>query len=112
MADCATLADGVHAVRHGAAIIGTTLSGYTAETERVDDAPDFAVIESFAELGTFVMAEGRCHTPDLAAKALAAGADAVTVGSALTRLELMTERIVKAVARGATNTGRVDAAGE
>lgn len=98
MADCATLADGVHAVRNGAAIIGTTLSGYTAETERVDDAPDFALIGSFAELGAFVMAEGRLNTPDLAAKAVAAGADAVTVGSALTRLELMTQSFADAVA--------------
>lgn len=90
MADCATIADARAALAGGAAIIGTTLSGYTAETATGDTAPDLALVQAFAALGGFVMAEGRYHTPDLAAQALAAGADAVTVGSALTRLEHMT----------------------
>lgn len=90
MADCATLADARAALDGGAAIIGTTLSGYTTETATGDAAPDLALVQAVAVLGTFVMAEGRYHTPDLAVRALAAGADAVTVGSALTRLEHMT----------------------
>ena len=36
------------------------------------------------------MAEGRYNTPELAAKAIEHGAVAVTVGSALTRLEVVT----------------------
>lgn len=90
MADCATLADARSAQAGGAAIIGTTLSGYTAETATADVAPDLALVRAFAGMGGFVMAEGRYHTPALAARALAAGADAVTVGSALTRLEHVT----------------------
>lgn len=91
MADCATLADGRVALAGGAAIIGTTLSGYTAETDGLNDGPDFALIEAFRALGSgFVMAEGRINTPQLASRALAAGANAVTVGSALTRLEHVT----------------------
>lgn len=99
MADCSTLEDGAHAVRNGAAIIGTTLSGYTRDTERADDTPDFELIRSFAQLSAFVMAEGRVNTPDLAAMAIVAGANAVTVGSALTRLELITEKFCNAIGR-------------
>jgi N-acylglucosamine-6-phosphate 2-epimerase len=98
MADCATLDDGQIALAAGASIIGTTLSGYTAETEGLHDDPDFALIGAFKKLGAgFVMAEGRINTPDLAAGAIEAGADAVTVGSALTRLEVVTGWFVNAV---------------
>lgn len=90
MADCATLKDARAALRQGAAIIGTTLSGYTEETANGDPAPDLALIVDFRRLGGFVMAEGRINTPELAAQAMTAGADAVTVGSALTRLEVVT----------------------
>lgn len=91
MADCATIADARTALAGGAAIIGTTLSGYTAETEGLGDAPNFELIAAFKAIGRgFVMAEGRINTPDLAARAMRAGADAVTVGSALTRLEHVT----------------------
>ncbi len=91
MADCATIEDARAALAGGAAIIGTTLSGYTAETEGLNDGPDFGLITAFRALGGgFVMAEGRINTPELAARARQAGADAVTVGSALTRLEHVT----------------------
>lgn len=97
MADCATLEDGQVALAGGAAILGSTLSGYTAETEGRHDGPDFELIAAFRALGGFTMAEGRINTPDLAARAMAAGADAVTVGSALTRLEHVTGWFASAV---------------
>ncbi|MBP7241141.1 putative N-acetylmannosamine-6-phosphate 2-epimerase [Amaricoccus sp.] len=97
MADCSTIADGETALAAGAAILGTTLSGYTAETATGDDGPDLGLIRAFRGLGGFVMAEGRVNTPDLAAAAMAAGADAVTVGSALTRLEIVTGWFAEAV---------------
>lgn len=91
MADCATLDDAKAALVGGAAIIGTTLSGYTDDTLAMNDGPDFDLIRAFKALGRgFVMAEGRINTPALAAQALRAGADGVTVGSALTRLEHVT----------------------
>ena len=90
MADCATLDDARTALAEGATIIGTTMSGYTAETTPTDHGPDFGLVRACRTLGAFVMAEGRFNTPDLAAQAIAAGADCVTVGSALTRLEVMT----------------------
>lgn len=90
MADCATLADGRAALAAGASVLGTTLSGYTVETAGGLDGPDLELVAAFRTLGGFVMAEGRINTPELAALAMQAGADAVTVGSALTRLEHVT----------------------
>lgn len=101
MADCATLADGQRALTEGAAILGTTLSGYTQETEGRTEGVDTDLIVAFRDLGGFVMAEGRVNTPDLAGAAMAAGADAVTVGTALTRLEHVTGWFRDAVARAA-----------
>jgi len=97
MADCATLLDGKRAKADGATILGTTLSGYTAETARTETAPDYDLVGAFAQLGSFVMGEGRFDTPDLCAWAIRAGADAVTVGSSLTRLEVVTERFSQAI---------------
>lgn len=97
MADSSTIEDGRSALAGGAQILGTTMSGYTAETEALNDGPDFALIAAFKTLGGFVMAEGRFNTPDLVAAAMAAGADAVTVGSALTRLEHVTGWFANAV---------------
>lgn len=88
MADCACLADGTRAA--DADILSTTLSGYTDATTTGDDLPDFALISAFHALGRFAMAEGRMNTPELVARAISAGADAVTVGTALTRLEIVT----------------------
>ncbi len=90
MADCATQADGKRALAEGAAILGTTLSGYTEETADKTAGVDTDLIRRFRELGGFVMAEGRVNTPERAALAMNAGADAVTVGTALTRLEHVT----------------------
>lgn len=99
MADCSTLQDGQRALAQGAAILGTTLSGYTIETEAQGAGVDYDLIRAFHDLGSFVMAEGRVNTPELAASAMAAGADAVTVGTALTRLEHVTGWFYDAVAR-------------
>lgn len=90
MADCATAADGLRARALGLAICGSTLSGYTEATQTQDPGPDLALVRALRGQGGFVMAEGRVLTPADAAAARAAGADAVTVGTALTRLEIMT----------------------
>ena len=90
MGDCSNEDDGRQALQQGAAIIGTTLSGYTVDTAHRSETPDYALIESFRNIAGqsgFIMAEGRFNSPDLAAAAISAGADCVTVGSALTRLE-------------------------
>jgi len=94
MGDCSTPEDGEQAIGHGASIIGTTLSGYTTETATHDQAPDISLIRCYRQLmgqSGFVMAEGRFNTPELSASAMNAGADCVTVGSAITRLEHVTQ---------------------
>lgn len=90
MADCATLQDGIEALFGGANIIGTTLSGYTDDTISKGCEPDLELVSAFKKLGGFVMAEGRYNSPNLAAEAIKYGADCVTVGSAITRLEHIT----------------------
>ena len=100
MADCSMLSDGKRALTEGAEIIGTTLSGYTDETATGDPGPDLDLIRQFRALGGFTMAEGRLNTPALVTQAMRAGADAVTVGTALTRLEVMTGWFRDAVRAG------------
>lgn len=85
MADCSSLEDGTQCHLLGAEIIGTTLSGYT--TDVVPEAPDFPLVRALSAKGYRVIAEGRFNSPALAAQAIQHGAWAVTVGSAITRLE-------------------------
>lgn len=85
MADCSSLEDGLSCHREGAEIIGSTLSGYLGGP--VPDAPDLALVSALSEAGCRVIAEGRYNSPELAAQAMQHGAWAVTVGSAITRLE-------------------------
>lgn len=99
MADCAEPDDGALACELGADIIGTTLSGYTRGP--VPDGPDLALIESFARLPAFVVAEGRFRTPAQARQALRCGADAVVVGSAISRPEHIVSWFVAEMAEGA-----------
>jgi len=103
MADCATLDDGVRASDLGCQIVGTTLAGYTGGP--VPDGPDFALIEAMSQAGLRVMAEGRMRTPADAARAITCGAWAVTVGSAITRIEHITGWFDEAVRR-AVDGGR------
>lgn len=81
-------------------IIGTSLSGHADETAAADPGPDPVLIRRFHVLDTFMMAEGRLNTPALLTQAMQAGADAATVGTALTRLEVMTCRFGTAVLAG------------
>ncbi|WP_298917874.1 putative N-acetylmannosamine-6-phosphate 2-epimerase [uncultured Roseobacter sp.] len=88
MADCSNCDEMHEAARLGCALLGTTMAGYVDAS--VPSEPDIALVRSAAKLGKFVVAEGRYNRPDLAAQAVAAGADAVVVGSAITRPEHIT----------------------
>lgn len=91
MADCSTLADGVRAKDEGAQILSSTLSGYVVSPLATDDdVPDFELLNVLRTLGLFTMAEGRFSTPERVREAFLHGADGVTVGTALTRLEIAT----------------------
>lgn len=85
MADCSNLAEGLACQALGFDIVGSTMSGYTGG--EVPTEPDFQLVRELKQAGCFVMAEGRYNTPELAQAAIEQGADCVTVGSALTRLE-------------------------
>ncbi|MCA1855233.1 putative N-acetylmannosamine-6-phosphate 2-epimerase [Massilia oculi] len=98
MADCAILEDGLACMALGCELIGTTLSGYTEQTAGLpDDRPDLDLVARLASAGAMVVAEGRIRTAAEAAAALRAGAYCVTVGSAITRIEHITEWFVAAM---------------
>lgn len=88
MADCATLAEGEAAQALGFDVLGTTMSGYTGGPVPLE--PDWPLLDALVRRHPRVMAEGRVHTPAQVAEALARGAWAVTVGTAITRTELVT----------------------
>ena len=85
MADCSNLEEGLYCQKLGFDIVGSTMSGYTGGA--VPDEPDYQLVKDLKAAGCKVMAEGRYNSPELAKTAIEIGADFVTVGSALTRLE-------------------------
>jgi N-acylglucosamine-6-phosphate 2-epimerase len=99
-ADLATRDDLAGALEAGADAVGTTLSGYTAESASDSDEPD---LDFLAWLVTHspvpVFAEGRYWTPEQAVAALEIGAAFVVVGTAITNPMKITERFVTAVRR-------------
>lgn len=100
MADCSCEQDGLYCQQAGAELIGTTLSGYTSEQTPAE--PDLALVTTLSKAGCRVMAEGRYNSPELAALAKRHGAWAVTVGSAITRLEHICQWYCDALQEAAT----------
>lgn len=95
-ADVSNYEEAKRAVEMGADIVGPTLYGYTEETKHIT-APD---LREFARMcrdfgdKAFMMMEGHIYTPEDAIKCLYLGADAVVVGSAITRPHLIAKRFV------------------
>ncbi|HOW64674.1 MAG TPA: N-acetylmannosamine-6-phosphate 2-epimerase [Candidatus Paceibacterota bacterium] len=97
MADIDSLEEGLLAAKAGADLVGTTLAGYT-ERAPMTPGPDLKLLRMLVRrIETPVICEGRIHTPADAAMALAAGAFAVVVGTALTNPYEMTRRFVAAL---------------
>jgi N-acylglucosamine-6-phosphate 2-epimerase len=100
LADISTVEEGLAAAACGAEFVVTTLSGYTSYSPD-QPGPDFALLSALVAAlgpqGTPVIAEGRIATPEQAARALALGAHAVVVGSAITRPQWITARFMDAV---------------
>ncbi|MCG7637764.1 N-acetylmannosamine-6-phosphate 2-epimerase [Alteromonas sp. CNT1-28] len=96
MADCDDLISGIEAAQLNCTFIGTTLSGYTGNSP-IPEEPDFELVELLAYRGFNVIAEGRFNSPTLASRAIEVGALTVTVGSAVTRIEHITQWFHKAI---------------
>jgi N-acylglucosamine-6-phosphate 2-epimerase len=97
MADCATLADAVHAQEIGFDIAGTTLNGYTENTKE-EQIPNFNLMKSMVQtLHIPVIAEGGIWTPEQLKEVMDCGVFAAVIGTAITRPMNITRRFVDAI---------------
>ena len=95
-ADCAQIEDARAAVANGADIVGTTLCGYTRETERAK-LPALDLVRAMTAMRpAFIVCEGGIGNPEQAAAAFSAGADAIVVGTAITNIDLAVRRFADA----------------
>ena len=95
-ADVSTYEEAKRAVDLGADIVGPTLYGYTEATKHIEEPNlrEFArMCRDFGDRAFMIM-EGHIYTPEDAVKCLYLGADAVVVGSAITRPHLIAKRFV------------------
>lgn len=98
MADIATAEEAVAAVAAGADLISTTLAGYTEHRDKTA-GPDLDLIREIRQLlgdEVFLIGEGRFHCPDDVRAGMAAGADAIIVGTAITDVSWVTRQFVEA----------------
>lgn len=93
-ADVSNFEEAKRAAQMGADIVAPTLYGYTEETKHIEEPDMRAFAKMCRELGdqVSIMMEGHIYTPEDAMKCLYLGADAVVVGSAITRPHLITKR--------------------
>ncbi len=88
MADVDSLEAAIAAVEAGADCVGTTLYGYTAETQHLSP-PGFDLLAQMVKtLKIPVICEGGIASPEMARRAIELGATAVVVGTAITGIDL------------------------
>lgn len=94
MADISTFDEGIFCSECNADIISTTLSGYTKETEALNNGvPDFELLKKLViAQDKPVFLEGRIWEVEQVKKAFELGAYSVVIGSAITRPHLITKR--------------------
>ena len=97
MADCSTIEEATYADELGFDFIGTTLVGYTPESQNLKiEHNDFEIIRNIlARVKHPVIAEGNIDTPQKARRVLELGCYSVVVGSIITRPQIITQRFVK-----------------
>lgn len=98
MADCSTIDEMLTADQLGFDYIGTTLVGYTKQSQGDKiESNDFEIIrKALSQLSHPLIAEGNIDTPDKVHRVLELGAYSVVVGSAITRPQLITKKFVEA----------------
>lgn len=97
MADCSTVEEALHADKLGFDFIGTTMVGYTRQSEgdRIEE-DDFRILrEIIAKAKHKVIAEGNVNTPRKVKRVIELGAYSVVVGSAITRPQLITREFAE-----------------
>lgn len=99
MADISTLEEGKNADKIGCDFIGTTLSGYTKETNGKTETDFELVAESAKNLSVPIICEGRLKTPADVRRALDCGAFAVVVGGSITGIDLLVKKFSEATFR-------------
>ena len=99
MADCSTEEEAIFADELGFDFIGTTMVGYTKESEglRIEEN-DFEILRNIlAKVKHKVIAEGNINTPEKFRRVIEIGAFSVVVGSIITRPQLITKEFSKAL---------------
>ena len=99
MADCSTVEEALFADQLGFDFIGTTMVGYTKESEglKIEDN-DFAILREIISKATHpVIAEGNINTPEKAQRVVELGAYCVVVGSIITRPQVITKMFADAL---------------
>jgi N-acylglucosamine-6-phosphate 2-epimerase len=100
MADVDTIESAIAAQQAGADFVGTTLYGYTAQTQHLSP-PGFNLLTQLVEqLHVPAICEGGIASPQMAQEALQLGAYAIVVGTAITGIDLQ----VKAYQQAISNT--------
>ena len=101
MADCSTIKEALAADKLGFDFIGTTLVGYTEESQGAKiEHNDFEIIRRILkEVSHPVIAEGNIDTPEKARRVIDLGCYSVVVGSIITRPQLITKRFTEALAK-------------
>lgn len=94
MADCSTIEEAIHADEIGFDFIGTTLVGYTPQSQGLKiEKNDFEIIRKIlSQVKHPVIAEGNIDTPLKVKRVLELGCYSVVVGSIITRPQFITKR--------------------
>lgn len=93
MADCSTIEEALHADELGFDFIGTTMVGYTPQSQGDKiESNDFEIIRTIlSKVSHKVIAEGNINTPEKVKRVIELGCYSVVVGSIITRPQLITK---------------------